>query len=131
VKQGPTPIAPPRWSGEGLVLAFAGPQEAAQAAMIISAALKDVASATIGGHYGVMLKAGDPFGAAGDLYLGAAASLPARILASTPPGAVQVSEDFAAALYAGPAEGRPRAEYIGDLAGPEMEDDLRLFSLKP
>jgi hypothetical protein len=42
-----------------------------------------------------------------------------------------VSEDFAAALFAGAAAGRPRAEYIGELPSATIEKHpMRLYSLR-
>lgn len=113
------PLAPPRWEGRRLAMVFAGPAQAAAAALAIRAAAPQARSA---GHYGLLRAAPDPFGGA-ELLLGETADLPAQILAATPVGAIQVSDDFAAALHAL----RPsRTEYVGDLDGGE----IRLHALK-
>jgi hypothetical protein len=72
----------------------------------------------------------DPF-ASRPYLAGAAVSLPARIMLSTPLGAIHVSEDFAAALCATTGKTRPRSEYIGELPASGPGDPLRLFSIKP
>jgi len=55
----------------------------------------------------------------------------AQIVRSTPSGAIHVTEDFAAALYAGAAGKHLRTEYVGELPSDEYPDPVRLFSLKP
>lgn len=127
VQAGPTPMLPPRWAGTGLALAFETPAKAAKAALHLSAALE---GARIGGHYGLARRTADPFGGP-PLLLDAAAGLPAQILASVPPQAIHVSEDFACALHAAQAGDRPRTEYVGDLPGDDVGAETRLFSLRP
>ena len=123
----PAPMIAPRWMGEALLVAFDTPTHAARAASSAVAALVDVADLRVAGHYGIALRVDDPFGGA-PLLVGPAVALPGRMVVSTPPGAVHLSEDFAAALHAGSAVERPRVEYVGEMpmahAGP-----VRLFAL--
>ncbi|MBS0297782.1 MAG: hypothetical protein JSR45_15840 [Proteobacteria bacterium] len=131
VASAPKPLEPPRWSADAslLRLAYADPTEAAQAALAIARALEPIAPARIAGHYGLARRLPDPFGGP-DLWMGPAASLTAKVLDSVPPGAAHVTDDFAAALHAGPAEHRPRTEYVGDLPPEDPGEEMRLFSLK-
>jgi hypothetical protein len=123
-------IAPPLWTGEAVVAGFAEPFAAAKAAIAAAAMFKNGQTIRIAGHYGVVQMAKDPF-ASRPYLAGAAVSLPARIMLSTPLGAIHVSEDFAAALCATTGKTRPRSEYIGELPASGPGDPLRLFSIKP
>ena len=127
VAQNPPPLVAPRWSAGALVLAFATPAEAARAALAIAAGLDGIKGWRIGGHYGLVWLADDPFGGA-PLLLGEAAELPAEVVRSTPPGAIHLTEDFAAALH---AAGLPHTEYVGDLPAMDVAEPVRLFSLRP
>ncbi len=127
--EGPPVMAQPQWRGETVLLAFAKPADAAQIASAIVAELAEVAPVRVGGHYGLVRRFEDPLGA-GMRVAGAATSVPLQVLASTPTGAIHVTEDFAAALHATPGARRPRAEYVGDLPPADVEDEMRLFSLK-
>jgi len=124
---GPAPIIMPRLTEDALLLAFGTPTHAACAAVAAVTALAGVADICVAGHYGIALRADDPFGGA-PLLLGPAAALPGQILLSTPPGAVHLSEDFAMALHAGPAQKRPRIEYIGELPTADT-GVIRLYAL--
>ncbi len=119
------PLWRPGWDGRRISLAFADPAAAAALALRIAALAPDL---QIGGHYGVVRIAKDPFGP-GDLQVGEAAAIPAAILASTPPGAVHLSGDFAAALHAAVAALAPRTEYVGDLASDEADQVIGIFAL--
>lgn len=121
-------IGPPRWTGDAIVAAYATPRVAAETALALAAAGGDSATLRIAADYGIVRLAKDPFGGA-PVLLGAAASRPAEILLSTPDSAIHASETFAAALCAGSAAGRPRAEYVGDLPSGEPANSIRLFSL--
>jgi hypothetical protein len=125
----PTRAAAPRWTGEAVVAAFDSPTAAAEAALSIAATVKDRAQLRIAGDYGIARVVADPFGGAPFL-TGAAAETPAKILLSTPDSAIHVTEDFAAALCAGPAAGRPHVEFIGEVPVNETGSLARLFSLK-
>lgn len=127
VLSGAPMLTRPRWTASGLSLTFAEPAAAAAAMLAIAKALVEE-SFQVAGHYGVARAIEDPFGG-GEVLLGEAGGLPGRILASTPPGALLVSDDFACALAAGPARGQPHTEYVGDLAAADPEQAIRLFSL--
>lgn len=120
---------PARWVDQAVIAGFSTPRAAAKAALAAVAALKRASGIRCAAHYGFAQIGPDPFGGK-PLLLGPAAELPAEIAASTPAGAVHVSEDFAAALCAGPASGRPRVEFIGELPDGRSGEALRLFSLK-
>jgi tetratricopeptide (TPR) repeat protein len=122
----PKPLFPPRWTGEALICAYAAPAPAARAAFAAAAALGS--APRIAAHYVSMLEGRDPFSAR-PFAAGPAPALLAQLVGSIPSGAVHVTEDFAAALHAGPARSRPRTEYVGDL--PAEPDPIRLFALKP
>ncbi|HTT84813.1 MAG TPA: tetratricopeptide repeat-containing protein [Rhizomicrobium sp.] len=124
---GERPIAP-YWTGEAVIAAFDTPAVAADAALEISVALGNSARLRICGDYGVVRIVPNPFG--GTPFLaGAPAATPGQIAPSTPDGAIHITEDFAAALCAGAAGGRPRVEFIGELPA-RMETPIRLFSLR-
>jgi hypothetical protein len=119
----------PRWTGEAIIAAFQNPPAAAESALSVAAAMKTADDLRIAAHYGIARLRVDPFGAAPFL-AGAAASLPTQIVLSTPGGAIHVSENFAAALCTGPAEGRPRVEHVGELPSDGAGSPIRLYSLK-
>jgi len=125
IEEGPSPLAPPSWRGASVQLAFATPGDAAEAARRIVAALPESAACRIAGAYGLVLEGR----AGGPRFLGPTAALPADILRSTPPGAVLVTELFAWAMQVGEAR-PPRAEYVGDLPGMDIETPVRLYTLK-
>jgi hypothetical protein len=123
-------LAAPRWTGEAVHAAFAGPAEAASAALAAAAALAGLGEPRISADYALARLVEDPFGAA-PMLLGPALRRTREIALSTPPGAIHVSEDFAAALHAGPARDRPRAEYVGELPQEDPAAAVRLYALKP
>jgi len=125
----PELLVPARWTGEAIVIGFATAAAAAKSALAVMTALKRTAAVRCSAHYGIVHIAMDPF-AGTPFALGPATELPSRIACSTPLGAIHVSEDFAAALCAGRAPGRPRVEFIGELADVRPGEALRLFSLK-
>ena len=127
--EGPSPMVAPRWSNGGVWMAYGGVADGARAALALAQALKDVAGFRIAGCYGVAHQARDPFDGA-PILLGRAVGMLAQMIASVPPDAVHVTEDFAAALHAGAAEGRPRTEYVGDLPASDPEEPIRLYALK-
>jgi hypothetical protein len=129
VASGQTVLIAPRWTGEALHAAYRDPADAASIALSAVAALAGVADLSVAGHYGIVSRMDDPFGGA-PLLLGPGASLSRRIVASTPPGAIHLTEDFAAALHAEAAGDRLRTEYIGDLPATDTGDPLRLFALR-
>jgi hypothetical protein len=105
------------------------PAEAAQIALSIAGNLGSSEHFRIAAHYGIARLADDPFSAS-QFATGCSASVPTQILLSTPVSAIHASEDFAAVLCAGPAAGRPRVEYIGDMPAERGDNSIRLFSLK-
>src|SRR5690606_18485317 len=89
------PLIPPTIAGEALHLAFEDTTGAARAAGRLAAA---ASALRIAGHYGVVVRVEAPFGGS-PVLIGGATSLAPDLLASTPPGAVHVSEAYAAALH--------------------------------
>lgn len=123
------PLFAPRWTGEEILISFADVSDAAQAALAAAAALGDSTGWRIAGHYAIVEQLDGPVGD-GPYLSGGEIPVLREILRSTPPGAAHVSENFAAALHAGPAKGRPRTEYVGELPSGEVDDPLRLYSLR-
>lgn len=122
----PTMLAPPSWRGGSVQLAFATPREAAAAALAFGAALRDEAAVRIAGAYGQA-----PLDGEGRVRLvGPTAAMSLEILRSVPPGAIHLAEPFAMALLAAPDGLSVRLEYVGDLAGDDIERPDRLYSLK-
>ena len=117
-----------RWTGEAFVAAFENPGAAARAGLSALTEIDTPSLLRIAGHYGIMRRANDPF-TAEPILLGPPVPELIRIAASTPAGAIHVSEDFAAALCAGKAEGRPRIEYVGESEQASGEP-VQLYSLK-
>lgn len=129
VAEGPETLARPRWLDRRLALAYATPSDAAAAAQAILAIGAEARPVAIGGHYGVVRRMADPFG--GPAVLAGAAEATAReLLASVPPGAAHVTEDFAAALYSGPRPRGLRAEYVGEAPGEDLDNLTRIYSLR-
>ena len=124
----PKPSVRPRWTDDALLTGFDTPAQAARIASSAIAALAGVADLRVAGHYGLAQQVEDPFGGA-PLLIGSVVTLPAQITLSTPPGAVHLTEDFAAALNAGPPMMRPSVEYVGELSGADEGETIRLFAL--
>ena len=122
-------LAPPHWSAGSLSLAFTTLEGAAAAALAVADILTGQGSFQIAAHYGPVRITADPFGGP-DLLLGPATELPGRLLASTPPGAVHVSGDFACALNAGPAGQCPRLEQVGELPLGDGEEGEAVYSMR-
>jgi hypothetical protein len=112
--------------GDGhLALAYDTPLEAARAAIALRIALPHL---RIGGSYSAADTFHDPFSKTGRVG-GDAAAAAAGALASTLPGTIYVTEDFAAALVAsGPAA--PRSELIGEMDAPDCGPPVGLHVLK-
>jgi hypothetical protein len=124
---GPKPLLAPRWTGEAALVAYDSPAMAADAALSAAGTLDDAVYLRIAGHYGIVRQIGDPFGGV-PLLVGPAAALPARMIPSTPSGAIHVTEDFACALSAGVST--EQLEFVGELPGDEIGNSTRLYSLK-
>lgn len=121
--------APARWTGEAVVVSFDTPLAAARAALATVAALDGAVDLRIAAHYGLVKRIDDPFGGP-PLLTGSAVGVPRQILLSTPPGAVHVTEEFAAALHSGAAHNCPLVGYIGDLPEDKLGRAIRLFALR-
>lgn len=130
VAQGPTPRAPPRWFGRRIGLAYDRPAEAATVALAILALGTDHLVLAIAGHYGVARRGADPFSGA-PVLLGPPLDLAADLLAATPPNAIHLTEDFAAALHAAGWSGAGRTERVGELPGGDVQNPVGLYSLRP
>jgi hypothetical protein len=124
---GPEPLLTPRWTGDAVLAAYESATTAAAAALSAAQACGETAELRIAGHYGVVRRSNDPFGGV-PLLTGEASTLPARMIPSTPPGAIHVTEDFATALCAGSLAGR--LEPVGELPEDDIANPTRLFSLK-
>jgi len=122
IAAGPAPCLGPWFTGREILLAYAGPAEAARAAL----ALADAEEA-VGGHYGIADPVVDPFAAAPRI-VGDPAALAAGAAASSPPGAVCVTADFAAALSA-QGEADIRTELVGELDGRPAEEPVELYAV--
>ncbi|MGB8603420.1 MAG: hypothetical protein WCD42_14590, partial [Rhizomicrobium sp.] len=125
---GPAPMFPPRWVGDAVTVAFDTPAHAAHAALAAMRALADDADICIAGHYGIAELAADPFGS-GTVLLGPAAAWSGRIVRTAPPGTIQLTENFAAALHIGPEQTQPGVEYIGEISSSGISSTTRLFAL--
>lgn len=126
---GARPIASSQWTPAGLILAFPKPAEAVAAGRRLLTALAGLAPVRIGGHYGLVRFAPDPLDGR-TLVLGDATGLPGQVAASAPVGAFHVTEDFAAALHADLGGQVVRSEYVDDLPPADIEDEMRLFTIK-
>jgi hypothetical protein len=127
---GSVPLAPPRWTGEAVLVGFEEATAAARSALAAIAVLEEPTDMRIACHYAIVQRAKDPFG--GGVYLsGQPIALLSQIARSAPAGAIHLTEDFAAALHADSARNQPRTEYVGELPGETPDDPVRLFSLKP
>ncbi|HEX8257791.1 MAG TPA: hypothetical protein VF589_09155, partial [Allosphingosinicella sp.] len=121
----PPAVLGPHYTGREIVIGYAGPAEAAAAAIRLAAE----AGAAVGGHYGVAQPVRDPFG--GELRIGGdAVALAAGAAASAPPGSACVTADFAAALAAS-READVHSELIGELDARDGSEPVDLYALKP
>ena len=110
-------------------MAFDTAEHAARAALSAVSTLEEFCELRIAAHYAIAHRLDYPFG--GEPFLaGPASAVPKEILLSTPAGAIHVTEDFAAALHAGPVLDWLRTEYVGEMPGDDVEDPVRLFSLR-
>ena len=120
------PLTPPVVAGDVLHVAFANPAEAAEAAGLLGGAFGPGAP-RIAGHYGVVRRVENPFGGPPAL-VGSAAGLAPDLLASTPTGAIHVSDGFAAALQ-GWSDWAGETAYVGDLS--RAGEVIGLYALAP
>jgi len=120
----PAPAMAPSWSGHAIQLVYAEPAQAAAAALAVTAAL-DV-GVRIGGAYGVVTTTPFP-GLEAPLISGGPALAAAALAEYAPPGAIQVTEPFAAALAA--ASTAPRLGLICDLELPGAAEPTPVYAL--
>lgn len=121
------PLTLPAVAGDVFHLAFSNPAEASEAAGLIGRAFGPDAP-RIAGHYGVVRLAGNPFGGP-PVVVGPAAGLAPDLLVSTPPGAIHVSESFAAALHGWSRLPAGETAYVGDLS--RAGETIGLYALAP
>jgi hypothetical protein len=119
---GPPPVGP-YWAGGQVLLAYDGPGAAARTAAALAGQ-----GYRVGGHYLAAAPFRDPFSGAERLPEACTGAAEAAA-ASTPPGSVCVTEDFAAALVARGGEA-PRCEYVGELDPPDAGPPVGLYALK-
>lgn len=115
------PLLPPLLTADGAVLAFATPGEAAAAAAALRLALISTGPVRLACHYGVVIT--------GDVPLGPLPMEAQRLVSAAPDTGIIASEEFAAALRAGAADGW-RTEFIGELRLATLAEPSRLFALK-
>ncbi len=125
LKGAAAPLAAPVFAGAALHLAFADPAQAADAAERIHGAFGPVPP-RIAGHYGVARLAQNPFGGPAML-AGSTSALASDLLASTPAGAIHVTEGFAAALHGWTRLASGECPYIGEL--PTAGEAIPLYAL--
>jgi len=108
------PLTAPVVAGQALHLAFPNPAQAADAADRIIAALGPD-TGRIAAHYGVARRVDSPF-AGPPALIGAATGVAPDMLASTPDGAIHLSETFAAALHGWTPVAAGETPYVGELS---------------
>jgi len=126
---GPEPVMPARWTGESLIVAFDTTTQAAEVALLVVHALGETPAPKIAAHYAIAQRANDPFSDK-PFMIGRASVELAQIAATTPSGAIHVSEDFAATLHIASRLEQRQTEYVGELPAAGEEEPLQLFSLR-
>jgi tetratricopeptide (TPR) repeat protein len=119
---------PPHLGGECVLVGYRSPGEAAAAARLVHARLRDHMPLRIAGHHGLIACVRDPF--LGALRpAGSGAQIVEEIAASIPAGTICVSGDFAAVLAA--TAGGPReANAIGELQAFDGGSPIGLYALR-
>ncbi|QAY77382.1 tetratricopeptide repeat-containing protein [Sphingosinicella sp. BN140058] len=112
------------FSEDAVMLAFENLLSAADVGLRLASA-----DYRIGGDYLATTAFTDPFSGAQRLP-GSATAAASAAAASTPPGSVCVTEDFAAALAVAGDAG-PHSEYVGELDPPDEGPPIALYALKP
>lgn len=130
VAAGPTPLVPPRTFGSLVGLAYTAPRDAALVALAIRALGDEDRPLAIAGHYGAARITVDPFTGV-MIATGSGQALTLDLLASIPPNAIHVTEDFAAVLQTGPALLQARTEWIGEAPGGDIANLTPLYALLP
>lgn len=123
--KGAAPALGPYFTGRETVVGYSEAAAAAQVAI----GLADTTGGGIGGHYGIADPIADPF-SGGLRVVGEPAALAFAAAASSPPGAVCVTADFAAALAAA-REKRIYSELVGELDTADGGEPVELYALKP
>jgi tetratricopeptide (TPR) repeat protein len=119
----------PYLGGDSILIGYQGPGEAAAAARIIHARLRNRMPLRIAGHYGLIRCVRDPFtGSSRPTESGAA--IVQAIAGAIPPDTICVSHDFAAVLAAG-AETPSEANLIGELQAVDGGSPTSLYALRP
>jgi hypothetical protein len=113
---------------ETVVVGYADCAIAAAAARAIRARLQGRAPAQIAGHYGLIDRVRDPF-SKGMRPVGTGADIARAIAEASPPGAICVSDDFAAVHAAGGARGE--ACWIGEIQAYDGGPAIGLYALRP
>lgn len=126
--EGAEQIVPPQLLHGQLAIALVSPAAAARLVEAIRAAWPDGSPPRMGAAYGICHAVADPFAETRRLH-GRPALLAIEAMRSTPPGSTCVSENFAMALEAEGAAAR--TEFVGELAAPEEEAPIGLYSLTP
>jgi hypothetical protein len=123
----PDPLTPAVVAGQSLHLAFADPALAAAAAGRLARAFGPGAG-RIAGHYGVARRAEVPLGGPPAL-VGPAAAVALDLLASTPAGAIHLSEAFTAALHSWTGVAAGETAFVGELT--TAGEAMPLYALTP
>jgi hypothetical protein len=121
--EGPKAALAPYWAAGQVLIGYARPGEAAEAARRLAEL-----GYCVGGSYSVAAPFADPFSGGERLPLAATASASAAC-ASAPSGSACVTEDFAAALVAS-GRGAPPVEPVGELDPPDAGPPVALFALR-
>lgn len=118
----------PHLSGDCILIGYPGPAEAAAAARLIHARLRDRMPLRIAGHHGLIACVRDPFLDA-LRPTGSGVQIIAEIAASIPADTICVSGDFAAVLAA--SAGMPgEANAIGELQAGDGGSPIGLYALR-
>ncbi|MEA3043702.1 MAG: hypothetical protein QOH47_1540 [Sphingomonadales bacterium] len=121
-------VIAPHLSGDCILIGYAGPVEAAAAARLVHARLRDRMKLRIAGHHGLIACVRDPFlGSQRPTESGA--GIVEAIAAAIPADTICVSGDFAAMLAA--ASGAPsEANWIGELQAFDGGSAIGLYALR-
>ncbi|MBV9884279.1 MAG: DUF4071 domain-containing protein [Sphingomonadaceae bacterium] len=119
---------PPQLGSASVLVGYRSPSEAAAAARLVHARLRDRMPLRIAGHHGLIACVRDPF--LGALRpAGSGAQIVEEIAASIPAGTICVSGDFAAILAA--SAGAPsEANAIGELQAFDGGSPIALYALR-
>lgn len=119
----------PYLDGRRVLIGYDRPGTAAEAAGALRGAVSDAVPLRIAGHYGLFRLVRDPFSGAMRL-AGSGIAIAEATVASTAPGSICVTEDFATAFYAAARAGA-RAGFIGELDSADGGEPIGLYALTP